>query len=180
MLVVRPKIADLDFKLFGRSIHPELFDSCCDRRIERENYSLDLNITSDGHMILFRHEDLTLAEISASSHHPLPTGCLLMSHQMQGEQQDKISIDKRVDYQCQFQLELVSPKMVLAIQQQLGPEVECEGLVHRFGASGRMAFGAISYIDVQSFCKHVQIRTFHTFPDTCSIVKSCSVFTVNE
>ena len=99
---------------------------------------------------------------------------------MQGEQQDKISIDKRVDYQCQFQLELVSPKMVLAIQQQLGPEVECEGLVHRFGASGRMAFGAISYIDVQSFCKHVQIRTFHTFPDTCSIVKSCSVFTVNE
>ena len=179
MLVVRPKIADLNFKLFGRSIHPELFDSCSVRKVQREHYSVELNITSDGHLILFRHEDLTLAEISASSHHPLPSNRLLMSHAMQGEQQDKVTVGDRVRYECQFQLDLVSPKTVLAIQQQLGPEVDCQGLVHRFAASGRMAFGAISYIDVQSFCKHVQIRTFHTFPDTSSIVKSCSVFSID-
>ena len=180
MLVVRPKIADLDFKLFGRSIHPELFNSCSGRKVQREHYSLELNITSDGHLILFRHNDLTLAEISSSSHHPLPTGCLLMSHAMQGERQDKVSCNGNVDYECQFQLDHATPKTVLAIQQQLSPEVECEGLVHRFAASGRMAFGAISYINVQSFCKHVQIRTFHTFPDTCSIVKSCSLFTIRD
>ena len=180
MLVVRPKIADLNFKLFGRSIHPELFNSCSARQIQREHYCLDLNITSDGHLILFRHDDLILAEISASSHHPLPTGCMLMSHCMQGEQQDSVHFGDRIRYECQHQLELVSPKTVLSIHQQLGPEVECQGLVHRFAASGRMSFGAISYIDVQSFCKHVQIRTFHTFPDTCSIVKSCSVFSLSS
>ena len=97
---------------------------------------------------------------------------------MQGEQSDQILFDERVKYECLFQLEHVTPKTVLAIQQQLGPDVECQGLVHRFAASGRMSFGALSYINVQSYCKHVQIRTVHTFPDTCSIVKSCSMFSV--
>ena len=178
MLVVRPKIADLNFILFGRPIHPELFNACAQRKIERENYSLDLNITSDGHLIVFQHGELTLAEVSAGNLHPLPQKRMLMNHSMKGVQQDKLMFRDRIDYQCEFQREKVAAKTVLAIQQQL-PDVECEGLIHRFQSSGRIAFGAISYIDIQAYCKHVQIRSFHTFPDTCSIIKSCSVFRVN-
>lgn len=179
MLIVRPKIADLNFILFGRSIHPELFDACACRRIERENYTLDLNITSDGHLIVFRHEGLTLAEVSAGNLHPLPEKRMLLNHPMKGAQKDRLLFRDKIGYECEFQREKVAAKTVLAIQQQL-PDVECQGLVHRFESSGRMAFGAISYIDVQAYRKHVQIRSFHTFPDSCSIVKSCSVFRVDE
>ena len=150
MLVVRPKIADLNFYLFGRSIHPELFNACAQRHVERENYRLDLNITSDGHLIVFQHDGLTLAEVSAGNLHPLPEKRMLMNHSMKGVQSDQLRFRDRIEYQCEFQREKVAAKTVLAIQQQL-PDVECEGLVHRFQSSGRMAFGAISYIDVQAF-----------------------------
>ena len=177
MLVVRPKIADLNFYLFGRSIHPELFNACAQRHIERESYSLDLNITSDGHLIVFRHDGLTLAEVSAGNLHPLPEKRMLMNHAMKGTQTDHLLFRDRVEYDCEFQREKVAAKTVLAIQQQL-PDVDCEGLVHRFQSSGRMAFGAISYIDIQAYRKYVKIRSFHTFPDTCSIIKSSSTFRI--
>lgn len=179
MLVVRPKIADLNFILFGRPIHPELFNACAQRRIERENYSLDLNITSDGHLIVFQHGGLTLAEVSAGHLHPLPEKRMLMTHPMKGMQKDKLVFRDVIGYECEFQREKVAATTVLAIQQQL-PEVDCQGLVHRFQSSGRITFGAISYIDVQAYRKHVQIRSFHTFPDSGSIVKSCSTFRLNE
>ncbi len=166
----------MNFVLFGRSIHPELFHACASRMIERENYSLDLNITSDGHLIVFRHAGLTLAEVSAATTHPLPEKRMLISHVLKGTRTDQLLFRDVIGYECEIQREDVAPQLMLAIQQQLNSEVDCEGLVHRFQSSGRMAVGAISYIDVQAFRKHVQIRSFHTFPDTCSIVKSQTVF----
>ena len=102
-----------------------------------------------------------------------------MGHAIKGNQTDEVVFRDSIGYQCEFQRDQVAAKTVLAIQQQL-PEVDCSGLVHRFQSSGRMAFGALSYIDVQAFLRHVQVRTFHTFPDSCSIVKSQSVFRLND
>lgn len=180
MLTVRPKIAEMNFMLFGRSIHPELFSSCAARLIEREKYSLWLRITSDGHLIVFHHGGLTLAEVSAGALHPLPEKRMLFSHPLKGSQQDQLLFRDRIGYRCSFQLENVPARTVLAIGQQLGSPGECEGLLHRFQSSGRMACGAVSYIDVQAFRRHVQIRSIHTFPDSCTIVKSESRFSLES
>lgn len=180
MLTVRPKIADLNFVLFGRSIHPELFNSCATRTISRENYSLDLTITGDGHLFVFRHNGLVLAEVSAGSLHPLPERRQLIKHAIKGPQVDEIMFRDQINYSCQFQRESVSPKLVLAIQQQLSDQSDAEGLIHRFQSSGRMAFGAVSYINIQAFRYHVNLRSFHTFPDSCSIIKSESTFRIKQ
>ncbi len=180
MLTVRPKIAELNFLLYGRAIHPELFNACASRTIVRDNYSLDLNITSDGHLIVFKHAGLILAEVSAGTLHPLPQKRQLINHSINSMQQDELLFRDRISYRCEFQRERVSLQTVLAIQQQLSTNSTCEGLVHCFQSSGRIAFGAISYIHVQAFRVHVQVRSLHTFPDTCSIVKSQSTFRIAQ
>src|SRR5688572_8086865 len=38
VLIVRPKIAELVFQVYGRSLHPELFDVYQTRQIERGGY----------------------------------------------------------------------------------------------------------------------------------------------
>ena len=73
VLTVRPKIADLNFHLYGRSIHPELFNTSAQRIVERENYRLHLNITSDGHFLVFEHDSMVLSEVAAGALHPLPS-----------------------------------------------------------------------------------------------------------
>lgn len=179
MLTVRPKITALNFHLFARSIHPELFEVCASRILERENYTLKLNITTDGHAISFLHDSLVLTEVSAGAHHPLPANLVLLSHPIEGTNRDATVIHGKIGYQSQIQLECVPPKTFVAIKQQLDQKVECEGLIHRFQSNGRIAFGAISYINIQAFRHHVKVRTFHTFPDTCSVIKSDTRFSLD-
>ena len=172
MLSVRPKITDLKFHLYAQSVHPELFDVCAQRTIQRDRYELETAITTDGHAIRFQCGSLSLTEVSAGLHHPLPTKSVLLRQPIDGQSCHQLRIQDTVDYQSCVQIETVNPKLFVALQQQLNSRVECEGLVHRFGSNGRLTFGAMSYIHVQSFFEHVLVRAFHTYPESSSVVTS--------
>ena len=178
MLSVRPKITDLNFHLFARTIHPELFQACVSREYERENYRLCLNITNVGHLITFEHDGNVLTEVSASANHPLPTKRVLLTHSIDATHKDQTTFRDLIDYKCEHQLEAVNPNLFVTIQKQLDAQDQTEGLTHRFQSNGRLSFGAISYINVQSFRNHVKIRSFHTFPDTFAVMKSESTFSL--
>lgn len=179
MLSVRPKITDLNFHLFARSLHPELFQVCAARTYTRDLYELKLSITTDGHLISFKHGDFILAEVSASACHPLPSQRVLLAHPIEKSNDNITRFEDLIDYRSSVQMENVNPKIFVSIQQQLDEKLECEGLVHRFHSNGRIACGAVSYMNVQSFKSHVLIRSFHTFPDSCAVLKSESRFTLN-
>ena len=147
------------------------------RRIERENYQLLLNITTAGHLISFERDGSVLTEVSSSAHHPLPKRRLLLSMPVDKPDEQRTRI-RDIEHTCTVQLEGVNPKTFLTIQKQLNKQPQTEGLVHRFEPSGRMAIGAVSYINVQSYQSHVLIRSFHTFPDTCAVMKSESCFRI--
>ena len=176
MLSVRPKVHKLSFHLFGRSLHPELVNVHAERQISREHYGVDYQITSVGHVVTFYSGGLCFAEIAAGVHQPLPEQRKLMSHLFAGQKEDVIEYDGRVRYHCNFQLDSVDAKQFLAFQRALAQQAECEGLMFQFQSSGRMAMGALSYVNVETRRHSCRIRTFHTFPDTCTMVKSESGF----
>ncbi|HCA50021.1 MAG TPA: DUF2617 domain-containing protein, partial [Planctomycetaceae bacterium] len=47
-----------------------------------------------------------------------------------------------------------------------------------FDNSGRMATGAMSYINLETRQNSLLVQAFHTFPDDLAIIKSQSVFSV--
>ena len=178
MLTVRPKISELTFRLFGRSLHPELFEIFASRKIERKQYQLDVAVTSSGHVFTWTNGDVILAEASASILQPFPTQRQIFSHPLVGQHEEELEWQNRVCYQNSFQLEPADPKRFAAIQNQLLEASEYEGLVYQFQASGRLAFGGVSYVDIQSRERSVKLRAFHTFPDAYVVVKSETSFTV--
>ena len=182
MLSVRPKITDLSFHLFGRSLHPELFKLGNSRLYQRENYSLNVNITTDGHWIAFEHKNFVFTEVSASAHHPLPSSQILISHPIEGACCNNLPLlEGQIQYESKVQFESVDAKTFVTIQQHLSKQTDHSdpsGLVYRFESNGRLDFGAVSYVDVQSFINHVKIRAFHTFPDTCAVLKSETQFKI--
>jgi hypothetical protein len=179
VLSVRPRINDLAFRLFAQEVHPELFQVCASRTIEREQYTLELNITTDGHAIRFRHKGSVLTEVCAGAHHPLPESRRLLSLPIEGNCQNQLLVDSRIDYQSEIQIEVVKPALFVAVQQQLDQPSECQGLVHRFGSNGRLKFGAISFLHVQSFLGHVLVRAIHTFPESSVVLTAATRFSVD-
>jgi hypothetical protein len=176
VIVVRPKVAELVFQLYGRSLHPELFEVYNSRTVERGDYTATINITSTGHFVTWRHQGLTLVEVATAAHHPLPQKRRLLSYRLRGERSDRVACRGGVNYEVCFQLEPVEPEVFWTFQQELALDGERNGMLQRFGASGRMALGALSYINVETRSRSLFIQAFHTFPDDYAIVKSQSLF----
>lgn len=176
MLTVRPKVAELVFQLFGRPLHPELFEVYQSRTIERGGYKARVEITSAGHVITWQYQGLTLTEVATSAQHPLPQKRRLVSYRLAGERTDRVECRGGVVYQMGFQLEPVDPEVFWTFQEELTQHSQHEGMLHTFNSSGRMALGAISYINVETRSRSLLVQAFHTFPDDYAIVKSQSVF----
>ncbi len=176
MLSVRPKVAELAFQLFGRSLHPELFQVHKSQSIQRGGYTAKVDITSAGHVVTWRYGGLTLTEVAASAQHPLPQKRRLLSSRLRGERNERVECRGGVTYQTNFQLEPVAPEVFWTFQQELAHDGQRRGLLHVFDASGRMALGALSYIHVETRNRSMLVQAFHTFPDDYAIVKSQSLF----
>lgn len=176
MLSVRPRVAELAFQLYGRSLHPELFTVYQSRQIERGGYQAKIDITSAGHVVTWRYGGMTLTEVACSAQHPLPQKRRLLQYKLKGERCDRVECRGGVTYQVSFQLEPVSPEVFWMFQEELATDGERKGLIHTFDSSGRMTLGALSYINVETRNRSMLVQAFHTFPDDYAIVKSQSMF----
>jgi hypothetical protein len=176
VLTVRPKIAELVFRLYGRPLHPELFEIYCSRTVKRGEYQAKIDITSAGHVVTWRYGQFTLTEVAASGRHPMPKHRRLMSYALRGQRSERLNCQGGACYQVSFQLEPAKPEVFWNFQQELLRDGMCQGMLHRFDSSGRMAVGAVSYINIETRARHMLIQAFHTFPDDYAIVKSQSLF----
>lgn len=176
MLTTRPKVAELAFQLYGRSLHPELFEIYQSRTVERGRYQAKVDITSAGHVVTWRCDGMTLTEVAASAQHPLPQRRRLLSYRLRGERSDRVECRGGVMYQMSFQLEPVAPEVFWTFQHELALDGQRQGMLHTFDASGRMTLGALSYINIETRNRSVLVQAFHTFPDDYAIVKSQSLF----
>ena len=176
VLSVRPKVAELAFQLFGRALHPELFEVHKTQSLTRGDYQAKIDITSAGHVVTWRYRGLTLTEVACSAQHPLPEKRRLLSYRLKGERSDRVECRGGIVYQTSFQLEPVAPELFWTFQEELTRDGEKQGLIHSFDASGRMALGAISYIHAETRNRSLLVQAFHTFPDDYAIVKIQSLF----
>ena len=176
MLTVRPKVAELVFQLYGKALHPELFEVYHTRTVRRGAYEAKIDITSAGHVVTWRYAGLTLTEVAASAQHPLTEKRRLMSYRLIGQRSDRLECRGKVCYQMSFQLEPTDPEVFWTFQQELVHDGLRQGMLHRFDSSGRMALGALSYINLEARNRSLLVQAFHTFPDDYAIVKSQSLF----
>lgn len=176
MLSVRPKVTDLVFQLYGRSLHPELFQIYQTRTIERGGYEARLQITAAGHVVTWRHAGLTLTELAVCAQHPLPQKRRLILHRIRGQRHDHLQCRGGVRYQVSFSMEVLEPEMFWHFHDELSQEGEERGLLHTFPSPNRITPGALSYLTVETRQKALLVQAFHTFPADCAVVKSQSVF----
>lgn len=176
MPVVRPKIAELAFQVYGRVLHPELYEVLQTRTVERNGFQAKVDITSAGHVVTWRYEGQTLTEVATAANHPLPEKRRLISHRLSGKRSDSILCRSGTRYQVDFQLDSADPEVFWAVQQQLVGQEQPKGMLHVFDASARVPMGAVSYIHLETRSNSLLVQACHTFPDDCAIVKSQSKF----
>lgn len=177
VLSVRPKIAELAFRVFGRPLHPELYCVHKSRLVSRSDYQARVEITNCGHVVTWQGRGVTLCEVATSASQPLPTKRCLLAMPLKGSRSDSAQCPGGIVYRTHFQLDAVAPEMFWMVNQQLSGD-STEGLLHRFESSGRLAFGALSYVNIETRSASMLVQAIHTFPDDYAILKVESLFSL--
>ena len=173
--LLRPRVCDLVFQLYGRPLHPEFFDILALRKVERDDFELIVRIARTGHVITWENRDVFLTEVATAADQPLPERRRLFSHRIRGEHCDSLLCADGVHYQMSFQVETLPPDIYLHVHDELVADGNRRGLLVNFQPNNRLAIAPLGFVTVEARPNCLMLTTFHTFPAEHTIVKSQSL-----
>ncbi len=174
----RPDVASLVFRLFGRSVHPELIDVFAHSEIETAGYSAAIRICDAGHLLSFRHKGQVLCEVATSAAHPLPQKKQVIARRLRGQRNESVEHDAGILYHVSFQVEHLEPDVFLHFHEELLLDCARCRVSHQFTPTSRLYPAPLSFVETEVHPNSLLVHAFHTFPDNCAVVKTQSLFEV--
>jgi Protein of unknown function DUF2617 len=173
--LLRPAVNDLIFQLFGRPLHPELFDILAERKVRHEDYEVWVRITRTGHVISFENADVHLTEMTAAGDQPLPSKRRLLSYRLRQEQCATLACAHGIHYQTSFQVEVLPPDLFLHVHDEIKSDGNKRGLLSTFPSRHRLTVAPLGFVTVEARPRCLFFSSFHTFPGENTVVKTQSL-----
>jgi hypothetical protein len=171
-------VGDLIFRLYGRPLHPELFDIVASRKVRRPDGDLTVWVTRTGHVVSWEGPGVLLTEVAAAVDQPLPESRRLLHHRLRGEHTGTLSFPQRIQYQTSFHVEVLPPEIFLHVHEEILVDGGKRGLLHHFGTPCRLALAPLGYVSVEARPGCLFLSAFHTFPDEYTVVKTQSLIEI--
>jgi len=169
---LRPRVSELVFQLYGRPLHPELFDILAVRKVQREDYELTVRITRTGHVFSWENRDVHLTEVTAAADQELPQKRRLLGHKVRGEHCDRLLCAHGIRYQTTFQVEALPADIFLHVHDEILADGLKRGLLHNFQPHHRLAVAPLGFVAVETRADCLFVSSFHTFPDEHTVFKT--------
>jgi hypothetical protein len=178
--IIRPKVAELEFRLYDRPLHPELFDTLALRRVCRNDSSLIIRVTPTGHVLEWKRNGTCLTEVTATSCQELPAPGCRLSYPFSAERRGKCRVSPGVHYEVSLQLEQLPPDVFLHIHEELASDGARSGLIFHFRPQHRLGLTPLGYVTVNPVRTGLAVSAFHTFPDEFAVMKTQSLIELEE
>lgn len=172
--ILRPRVCDLVFHLYGRPVHPEFFEILAERKVRREDYELSVRITRTGHVISFENRHMHLTEVTAGDQ-PLPEKRRLLEYRLRNEQTGKVLCAGGISYQMSFQVETLPQEIFFHVHDEILADGGKRGLLHNFQPNHRLSLAPLGFVSIEGRPGCLCLSTFHTFPDEYTVVKTQSL-----
>lgn len=178
----RTRVADLSFQLFGRTLHPEWFRVRAHKRYAQAGWEADVRIVEGGHLLQWARGPLRMTEILVGPlDEALPETGRLYQSVVKQERTTTQRLSPAVTYHGCFAVERVSPGIFAHLDAELQLEgASRRGLFHRYGGGHRFESAPLSQLTIEAHPKRLSIHAFHTFPDDQAIVRTQSLFEIND
>jgi len=175
VLFLRPRVADLVFRLFDRPLHPELYDRLATRSVERGGFRLTAHITPTGHVLEWTHESERVTEALAAADQLLPKRGQRLGHRFGGSRGGRCDILPGLRYQVSTHVEVLAPEQFDEVHTEVKAEGERKGLLFHFRPEHRLSLSPLGVVVVETLPRCLSIAAFHTFPDEFAVVRTQSL-----
>jgi hypothetical protein len=169
--LVRPRVAELVFQLYGKPLHPELFDILAVRKFERDGYELRVWITRTGHVLTFENEHVLLTEV-ADADQAFSDRRRFLRYPMRGEHSGQFQCCNGILYHMSFQVETLPEEIFFHVHDEILADSAKRGFLHNFQPNHRLAIAPLGFIVAEARPRSLHVATFHTFPEENTIIKS--------
>jgi hypothetical protein len=175
-----PRVAELAFQVFDRTLHPEWFRVRAHRRYAQAGWEADVRIVEGGHVVLWGCGPIRVAEVLVGPETELPEAGLLYRSAIRSERSASLRPGPGIEYQTCFAAERIELEVFAHLSDELIADAGRGSLFVRHGASSRLAPAPLSRIYVEARARGLSVQAFHTFPDERAIVRTQSLFEVRS
>ncbi len=173
--LVRPSVADLVFQVYGRPLHPELFEILAERQVRQADFVLTVRITRTGHVISWENDDVYLTEVTAAADQELPSQRRLLDYKLRHEQNTSLPCAHGIHYQASFQVETLPPELFIQVHEEILADGSKRGLLHHFSSSNRLTLAPLGFLQAEFRPGCLFLSSFHTFPSEHTVIKTQSL-----
>jgi hypothetical protein len=172
----RPDVSNLVFHLYERSVHPELFQVHAEEEVWQAAYGAVIRICDAGHIVTVRDKKNTITEVTTTSEQLLPQRNRLIDRRLRGSRDESHHFKSGIHYQVSYQLEQLEPDVYRNLHEEFLIDCDRVNLSHRFPAGNRFSPEPLSIIRTEIAPRSLLIHAYHTFPESCAVVKTQSLF----
>ncbi len=172
---VRPKVAELVFRLYDRPLHPELFDVLLCRTVKRDGHTLSVRLTRTGHVLSWTDGRVHIEEVTATTEMDLPEGGRRLAHPFDAGRNGRYEFAGGVRYQVSSQLEVLQPEQFHHVHEELALEGARKGLVFHCKSENRLGLSPLGVVIATTVPSGLSVTAFHTFPEEFALIKTQSL-----
>ena len=169
-------IDELQFSLYQRPLHPELFEIRAKRHLKTENYETIVWETGCSHVVSVFVKDMCLSELIATPEQLLPKRGLVERFKFKGQRNHKCTLSRGLSYMTDFQVERMSSNLYKQSMIDLEKFSRNRGVFVKYSDSMVGDLAPFSYIDFEARRSELHVHSFHAFPEQSTILKTQSLF----
>ena len=168
-------LADLQFSLYERPAHPELFKIDFRQDVEERTYWASVWLIEGGHVVTFNWKKYFLVEMLAGGNGLGPRRGLLHKFPLRGEKTCRQHGEEGLEYVMAGAVERMSQHVFASTYQDVLATAQNRGTLVLRGTADNLNVPFV-YVEIEARNSELHISTCHAFPDELAMAKTQSIF----
>jgi len=170
----------LDFLVFERPVHPELFTIYASRRFFQGDYEALIWITGSSHVVSVFTEGNCLSEVICPPSQLLPVKGLVQRFNFQTDRSFEHEWANGLNYITNFQVEKTSENLYQRVIKDLKAMAKKRGMFVTHPQPCDAPYPSVSYLDYEARVEELHIHAFHALAEPQVVIKSQTLFRLHS
>lgn len=174
--LTKQRSTDLNFFLYGRALHPELFHIYLDKHIKYSNFQADIWIVGLSHLVTIQSGGTLVTELTAVPSDLLTDRNLVTQFRFRGERDFQYRFGDNMRYIFSSQVEETTEHIFRTTYRDLVRYGEKRGLFVPYGQWTTNGLDPFTFIDYEARRHELHIHAYHAFPGEWRFLRTQSIF----
>ncbi len=174
--LTKQRSSDLNFFLYQRALHPELFHIYLDKHIEYSNFQAEIWAIGLGHLVTVQSGTTLVTELTAAPSDLLTERNLVTQFRFRGERDFTYRFNENMRYIFSSQVEETTEHIFRTTYRDLVNYAKKRGMYvpyDQWKTNGMVPFTFIDY-EMRQF--ELQVHAYHAFPGEWRFLRTQSIF----